>query len=283
MIIDLHTHIFPDRIAPAALEKLRSASHTRPFTDGTAGGLSQSMKEAGIDLSVVLPVATNPRQVPHVNDAAVHTHETRRETGIDSFGALHPDFEGWEEEMERLAAGGIRGIKLHPPYQGVDFDDPRYLRILKKAAELSMPVLIHAGLDVGLPGARQATPEKVRQAVDAVPGVTLILAHMGGWRCWEDVLRLLPDTPVLLDTSFALGDMTPDDGQEITLQDLRMLSPAKFMDLSHAFGPHRLLFGTDCPWSDQKKYLSLFSSLPFTEEEKKMILGENAKKILKMA
>ena len=49
MIIDFHTHIFPDKIAPSTMDKLCSASHTRPFSDGTADGLRASMRQAGIE------------------------------------------------------------------------------------------------------------------------------------------------------------------------------------------------------------------------------------------
>ena len=42
MIVDFHAHTFPDRIAAAAVDKLKHASHTRPFSDGTAAGLKSS-------------------------------------------------------------------------------------------------------------------------------------------------------------------------------------------------------------------------------------------------
>ena len=281
MIIDVHTHTFPDKIAAAAVEKLQSSSHTKAFANGTVSDLRLSMARAGIDVSISLPVATNARQVPHINDAAIRAHEARMETGVDSFGGMHPDYDGWAEEMERLCAAGIRGIKLHPPYQQVDFDDERYLRVLRKAAALRMPVLIHAGKDVGLPGAEQATPEKVRRALDRVPDATLILAHMGGWRCWETVEKLLPGYPVYLDTSFALGSMLPSgDGFYKTAGELAMLTPEGFMDLVRAFGPERILFGSDCPWSDQAEYLARVAALPLTEDERAAILGGNAEKLL---
>ncbi len=282
-IIDLHTHVFPDRIAPAAVAKLRDASHTRAFLDGTAAQLQASMKRAGIGRSVVLPVATSARQVPHINDAAIARHRSAPETGIDSFGGMHPDFEDWEKELERLRDAGIRGVKLHPPYQGPDFDDGRFLRILKKAAALSLAVLTHAGLDVGLPGERQATPEKIRRAIDRVPDVTLILAHMGGWRCWEETEKLLAGTPVYLDTSFALGTLTPsgDGFFDAAPEEMNMLSGEQFVHLTRVFGADRVLFGTDSPWMDQKEYLARFLALPLREEEKRQILGENAEKLLK--
>ena len=53
-------HTFPDKIAAATLDKLKHLSHTTPFSDGTAAGLAASMARAGVDRSVVMPVATQP-------------------------------------------------------------------------------------------------------------------------------------------------------------------------------------------------------------------------------
>ena len=284
MIIDFHTHTFPDKIAAAAVDKLQAASHTRPFSDGTVDGLRASMAVAGIDASVVLPVATSAKQVPHINDSAIRVNWQAKETGVHSFGGMHPDFPDWEQEMERLCAAGVRGVKVHPPYQGVNFDDPRYIRVLKKASALGMLVVTHAGLDVGLPGAEQSTPEKLLRAREQAPDTTLILAHMGGWRCWDDVERLLPGTGVYLDTSFALGHMTPNgDGFYKTEADLAMLEQEQFLRLIRLFGADHILFGTDSPWSEQTASVQKIRALPLPDADMRAILGGNAEKLLKAA
>lgn len=281
MVIDFHTHAFPDKIAPATIGKLQGMSHTRPFTDGTVGGLTSSMARAGVDYSLVLPVATNPRQVPHVNDASIRLNDRGMETGVLSLGCMHPDFEGWKAELGRIAGAGIQGIKLHPVYQGVDFDDPRFLRILDRAGELGLIVLIHAGLDVGFPGVVHSSPKMIRRAIREVGPLTLVLAHMGGWRCWDEVEELLPDTGVWLDTSFALGSLTSNgDGYYTTPEDLALLSEEQFIRIIRTFGARRVLFGTDCPWGDQAEDLARFQSLPLTAEEQGAILGGNAQHLL---
>ncbi len=281
MIFDFHTHTFPERIAARAIESLAAASHTKPFTDGTAAGLRASMERAGIDGALVLPVATNPRQVPHVNDASIAVNHAGEETGIYSFGCMHPDFPDCEAELKRLAGAGIRGIKLHPVYQGVDFDDPRCLRILEACAELNLAVLVHAGLDVGFPGVVRASPAMILRAVRAVGPLTLILAHMGGWRCWDEVLDTLPKTGAYIDTSFSLGRMTPGtDGYYRTEESLALLDGARFMDLVRAFTPQRVLFGTDSPWGDQAAELRRIRALPLSPAELELILCGNARRLL---
>ena len=43
MVIDIHTHTFPDRLAATTIPKLELAAHTRSFSDGTNAGLAASM------------------------------------------------------------------------------------------------------------------------------------------------------------------------------------------------------------------------------------------------
>ena len=62
MIIDFHTHLFPDKVAPKAIPKLADLSHSVPSYDGTKAGLYASMQRGGIDVSVILPVVTAPHQ-----------------------------------------------------------------------------------------------------------------------------------------------------------------------------------------------------------------------------
>ena len=283
MVIDIHTHTFPDKLASTTIPKLEGMSHTRAWLDGTAAGLAASMREAEIDVSLVLPVATSPRQVVHVNDSSARINQAGPETGIYSFGCMHPDFDGFREELARVKALGMKGIKLHPVYQGVDFDDVRTLRILDRAGELGLAVLTHAGLDIGFPGVVHVSPEMVLRAVEQVGPVTLILAHMGGWRCWDQVEALLDRAPVYLDTSYSLGNITPLDDGFYRPEDLPMLGEAQFVRMVRRFGHTRFLFGTDSPWSSQKESAARIRALPLSEEEKTAILGDNAQRLFQFS
>ena len=280
MIIDIHTHTFPDKIAAATLDKLQSLSHSHPFTDGTQRGLAVSMSQAGIDVSLVLPVATNSRQVEHVNDASARLNDLGPQTGIYSLGCMHPDFSGWKEELARIQRLGLKGIKLHPVYQGVDFDDLRYLRILDRCGELGLAVLTHAGLDIGFLGKVNCSPAMVLQAVRQVGPVTLILAHMGGWRNWDEVEQLLPETSVYLDTAFCLGTITPNGDGYYGPNDLGLMKEEQFLSMVKQFGPQRILFGTDSPWGGQKEGLAQLRALPLPAKDLGDILGNNAQRLL---
>jgi len=280
MILDIHTHIFPSEIASKAVDKLKRASHTHPFSDGTSAGLVKSRRSAGVDCCVILPVATSPKQVVHMNDRAILTNDLYNETGLLSFGGMHPDFPDWKLELSRLARAGVRGIKLHPVYQGVELDDLRCLRIMERAAELGLVTLTHAGYDIGFPGAELCTPEMVMQVFQELGGIPLILAHMGGWRQWDEVERLVVQTPFYLDTAYCMGPIVPLEGEPWTGGPLETMSREQFLRFVEVFGPQRLLFGTDSPWGDQKKSVETIQSLPLSQEDKDAILGGNAARLL---
>ena len=282
-VIDIHAHTFPEKIAARAITSLQAKSHTLAFTDGTLDSLSRSMSDAGITYSVIQPVATKPEQVIHVNDSSIAINERFLETGIMSFGAMHPDFEGYAAELERLSRAGVRGIKLHPVYQGVRADDERYIRILRKAVELEMTVLFHAGYDIGFPGNGYALPERIAAALRESGEVRVILAHMGGWRSWREAEEVFAQSNVYIDTAFSLGEFEPlDDGYYGSREECRMLKGEEFVRMVRSFGAERVIFGTDSPWASQSETLRAIDSLPLTEAEKCRIFYDNSADMLSL-
>lgn len=277
MIIDFHTHTFPDHVAQRAIGGMQQNTHAQAFSDGTVGGLARSVADAGIDYCVTLPVATNPLKLKSMNDAAITQNG---KDGLICFGAAHPDAPDWKEEMQRIKAVGLRGIKLHPHYQGVDFDDARYLRILEQAGELGLIVVTHAGQEIAYPGSDKSSPQRIAAALRQVGPVTLVLAHMGGWKDWDQVCDVLGNTDCLFDTSFSLGAIAPLPGAPYSREELRLLQQAQFAEMVNRIGAQRILFGTDSPWADQRAEIEKIRSLPLSAQQKQAILGINAKRLL---
>lgn len=58
MIIDFHTHMFPDKIAGRTLDYLSGIFGASPFADGTYTGLCNSMGKGAVDISIALPAVT---------------------------------------------------------------------------------------------------------------------------------------------------------------------------------------------------------------------------------
>ena len=280
-IFDFHTHTFPDRIAAKALGNLSHASHTVPFADGTEKGLIIKMKEGGVSGSLILPVATSAQQVEKINSSAAEVNRKYKDEGLISFGCMHPMYENFSDELKRIRDLGLKGIKIHPVYQGLDIDDPVFVRIIKEAADLGLTVITHAGLDIGYPGVVRCSPLQCRHVVEEVGRFSFVLAHMGGWRNWDEVPDVLSDTGVFLDTAFSNGRFYPlkDDGYWHD-EDCYLLNEEEFMRIVKAFGAGRILFGTDSPWSDQKESIAFIEKLPLSDDEKKKILWQNAADLL---
>lgn len=265
MMIDFHTHIFPDKIAARSIEALSKVSGVKAATDGTLNGLLASMDRSGVELSVIMPVVTKPTQFESVNTFAAKVNE-QYAGRLLSFGGIHPDSEDYKSELNQIKDLGLPGIKLHPDYQGAMIDDVRYMNIIEYADALGMIIMVHAGVDIGLPEPVHCPPDKARKVLDTLKPKKLLLAHMGGWKQWDEVYEYLAGENVYLDTAFCFDYMTQD----------------MFLKLCEKHGTDKILFATDSPWSDARKDMEVIKSLPLTDEAKEAIFSGNAKQLLKM-
>ncbi len=263
--IDFHTHIFPEKIAAPTIAHLAAACGIPASHDGTANGLRNSAKRAGVDLSVVLPVVTKPSQFQSINTFAAAVNA--EQNGLLSFGGIHPDNDNIDECLDRIVELGLKGIKLHPDYQGVFIDDERYLRIMQGAVNRKLYVSIHAGIDAGLPDPVHCPPARTKNALSKLrlPSTPyIILAHGGGWGQWDQVETELCSQPVYFD----LG---------VTLE---YINEEQLLRIIRAHGADRILFASDSPWSDQSETVKRFEALPLSKEEKEQIAHKNAERIL---
>lgn len=271
MVIDIHTHVYPEKIIERTMAKLSSVSGITPCTNGMKSGLMDSMKKAGIAYSVIQPVATSPKQVKRLNWEAVEINQTTRETGLVSFGAIHPDTEDYAEVLTAMKQDGISGIKLHPDYQNAFFNDIRYKRIVEKATDLGLYIMVHGGVDIGLPEPVHCTPAMVDEMMRDTHTGNLIIAHMGGWRLWDEVEELLVGKNLYFDTSFSLACMDEVEG---------MLSRERFTQIVRDHGADKIVFGTDSPWGDQSVFKNWVLGCGLTEEELSYVMFENSCHIL---
>lgn len=282
MIIDFHTHTFPEQIAKRAIAKLSGSAHIKSYSDGTLDGLKDSMKAAGIDYAVLLPVVTKPGQEQDINELAIETNGHFQETGILSFGGIHPDNEDYRRILKNLAEHGIPGVKLHPVFQQTNFDDIRYLRIMECACENNLIILTHAGFDVSFPGADFVSPARIRSACEHLHPDKLVLAHMGGWNDWDSTEELLTGFGVYLDTAFTLAPLRSNTEDNDTAEHYTPLSREQFLRMTKNFGADHILFGSDSPWADMAESLKLVQESGLKSTELEAVLGGNAARLLNL-
>ena len=268
MIIDFHTHCFPDALAPRAIASLSATFSTmsinHPQYDGTAAGLRDSMKRNGITRSVVCNIATNAHQTHKVNDFAISLAAS---DDLIPLGSLHPDCEDPEGEINRLQAAGIKGLKIHPDYIMTHFDSPSMYPIYGLCEARGMFLLSHTGYDPISPDLFHAVPDQILHVLSDFPRLKVVAAHMGGLQCEGDVAdRLMGKENLWFDTSLISFD--PD----------RRIPLLRRLVKEH--GASRLLFATDSPWSHVDEELDCIRRCDLPDDILSRIFCENALSLL---
>ena len=238
MIIDTHTHIFPDKIAGSALHKLSEVIGLKPGTNGTYDGLRASMDEAGIDVSLILPVVTSPHQFDSILRFAVFLNENFSECEgprLISFGGIHPECSDYKVLLRQVKNAGFK-------------------RIIYAASELGLIVLTHTGFDPYTPGHEYCTPDMILDVLKDVAPPKLILAHMGSNENYQESMEKLCGQNVWLDTAYSIIRMPENE----------------LVRMIHMHGADKVLFATDSPWAGQKEAVYHFKNLSgLSEKEKK--------------
>jgi uncharacterized protein len=262
MVIDFHAHCFADKIAEGAVSTLEKQAGIQAVAPGTAEGLKSHMNRCGVDLSVVLPVATKPSQVVTINRWA----KEKEDKQLLFFGAVHPDDPDFAATAESLKSQGFLGVKFHPDYQRFFVDEPRMMPIYELLRDAGLIVVLHAGIDIGYPCPVYCTPLMIRHVLDNIRGINLVAAHMGSHALWRDAEELLVGQPVFFDTSYSFY-MLQKQGME------RMIS---------RHGAENVLFGTDYPWKSASDEIKYIRSLSLSAGDIDRILYSNALSLLKL-
>ena len=117
-MIDTHTHLFPDKIAPKIVENMRAdAANQIPLSgDFTLKDLKAYMARCGVEAVFTFCVAERAKVVPSANDFLISINDQRT---IFSFGTILPDLENPVAEVRRIRERGLRGIKFHSLFQPI--------------------------------------------------------------------------------------------------------------------------------------------------------------------
>ncbi len=264
MIIDFHTHVFPDALAERAVRTLMFNIDEvfTPVTDATAAGLLSHMRTSGVDISVVQPVITKQSQFRDVNLWAQSICSDK----LISFGGIYPHTDDYKRDIDFVVSLGLKGLKFHAEYQDFIADDLKMLRIYDYALSRGLIILHHAGFDPGFSGPVKTGPRRFRNIADAMKGGIIVAAHFGGHDEWDDVERYMVGTNIYLDTSMGF-DYFPKE---------------QFLRIVRDHGIEKILFASDSPWSDATTEIQHLKALPLAAHEKDMLLNGNAKRILNL-
>lgn len=267
MVIDFHVHLFPEEIAERTLEILHKnmirvyKTDQPPCYNGTIEGLAKAMDDNGVDMSVIMPIATKVTQSGTINSFAKKISNGKT---VISFGSLHPYQEDAFDTLKLLAEQGFKGIKLHPDYQRVACDDERFINVVKSAGELGLHTVIHAGIDPGVEPPCMAAADKLIRFLNRVDASRVTLAHLGAFAQWDEVEKHFIDTPAYFDTAALC----------------RFIDTEQYKRIIDRHGADRIVFGSDMPWEAPADTYKKLAELNLSDEEMELITHKNAMKIL---
>jgi predicted TIM-barrel fold metal-dependent hydrolase len=258
MIVDVHCHAWPDRIASLALSGRTPQLERRG--DGTIGGLRRAMAAAGADQAVVLGIADEARHVDGVNRFVARC----KGDGFFGFGTVHPDI-SVEQNMASLRANGVRGVKLHTLFQGFTLNDPRMYE-LYEAFGSEIAVIAHVGSGGDRAANERGTPAMIRDIVKTFPSLRLVCCHFGGYHQLDDAEALLLGLNVYLETSWP--------------PTLAEIAPSRVKEIISKHGSDRIVFGSDWPMADPGAEIAAIKALGLRDDTVEDILGRNFIRLL---
>ncbi len=274
MVIDFHTHNFPDSIAPRAIATMVEMLQHKfiPFGDGTLACQLADAKANGIDRCVMCPIATKPSQADVILRTALEIRDGARgeeaARTIVPLASVHPADPSFAAHLKAIADAGIPGIKLHPYYQGFRLDDPSVFPFFEAVRDLGLVVISHCGYDHGFRGVPMSCgPKEIAALLSAVPGLgpRFVAAHLGGREGNPPgATDLLLGTGCLIDT--ACLEMLQDDPDAIRVME--------------TWPADRIVFGTDYPWNRQGRLVDWVKAHRPSQAEQDAIFHANAERLL---
>ena len=276
MVVDFHSHDFPDAIAPRAMAGMcrMTAGTLWPSGDGTEANHLAALECAGVDRAVVCPIATKPAQwepiLRRATDIMSGAHGERARTRFVPFASVHPNDPDVIAHLEAIAAAGVKGVKFHPYYQDFSLADPAVWPMFGKIADLGLVVVCHAGGDVSWKTERgKCGPDEIAALLAAVPGLAprFVAAHLGGcFRYGPHATDRLLATGCYVDTSALHARWHYDE-------EMRIL---------RAWPRERILFATDFPWVALPEAIRWVRSVR-DPADWPAVFGDNAARLLNLS
>lgn len=279
MIIDFHTHIFPKKIRENREkyfpdEATFSLLYNSPKSKlAGAQELIATMDEQGVDKAVIFGFPwKNPKTLSEHNDYIAESVE-KFPKRLVGFCCLDPFSEKAASETRRCLAGNFAGVGELACYQsGFDEEAVKHLEpIMEICRQADVPVLIHTNEPVGhaYPGKAPMTFSQLYRLIRQFPENKMVLAHWGGGLFFFYLAKK--------EVKESLRNVYFDTAASPYLYD-----PKVYRIAVQIMGPEKILFGSDYPLITPSRYFKEMQAAGLSPDETRLILGENAAKLLRI-
>lgn len=294
MVIDAHIHLYAPEVSidPRAWGEARGESDwvncVAPADRATLQGwatverLLRDMDEAGVDRVVLLGWYWRNQATANLQNGWFANWIKAYPDRLTAFAAVVPSAgNAWCDDLRRVLDLGFRGIgELLPQAQGFTFADESFAMLMQIARDYRVPTNIHATDSLSMtPGACVVrTPlEGYLGLVEDFPENIFILAH---WGAGLPFYELNPKVKALFRNTFY-----------DTSASALLYHPSVYRRVCDLVGADRILFGSDYPLLTHRRItreptflqdLQDARSAGLSESELQRILGENARRLLRL-
>ena len=253
-IFDSHVHLWKGEESLQAYEEQVKKAHLEVAGIGAMwfGGPNQAL-------------AGKPDEIRAGNDGIIAL--AAKHAKVLPIATVHPyDGPAAVTELERVAAKGIKVLKIHPHTQKFDPDDPRVLTLVQRAGQLGVIVLMD-NADI-LPG----DSEKLFNLALKAPKTRFIFAHLGAmnFRFWN-ILKAVRTAENLF------ADNINFDISAIVAMVADSPIEDEFVWTIRNVGIDHVLLGSDYPQFSLEQDVTALGNLPLTDSERAKIRYENAR------
>ena len=272
MIIDCHTHIFPeevrkDRASFCKRDKGFSFIYKDPKSR-MAGveDLIASMDESGIDRSVICGFPWKQPDLCSLHNQYLLASASRYPNRLIVFISLlfsNPDWSA--KELDRALKGGARGVGEIAFYsdemasQDISSMKPIFTQMEKR----EVPLLLHTNETIGhsYPGKGRTPLERFYELILSFPNLAIILAHWGGG---------LPFYELMPEVAKVMANVYYDTAASPFIYSKKIYAIAR-----EIVGAEKIFFGTDFPLISPRRYFKELEESSLSKQDREKILGLN--------
>lgn len=279
MIIDCHTHIFPDPVRTnreAFCQKDEGFSSIYGNPRARMAGvrdLIASMDETGVTRSVICGFPWSHPHLCHLHNEYLFESASQYPDRLIVFASLlFSDPEGSGRELEWALKWGARGVGEIGFYsqEMTSADIHRMRPVLSMMEGQGIALLLHTNETIGhsYPGKGQTPLERFYELIHLFPRLSVILAHWGGG---------LPFYELMPEVAKVMANVYYDTAASPFLYSSKIYAIA-----SEIVGARKILFGTDFPLLSPRRYFRELEESGLSEEDRQKILGQNGEALLRL-
>jgi len=276
-IIDSHVHTFASddiagKIIPS-FNEIYDIEFENPG-NGTIANVLNNMKLGGIDHTIMVNFA--PPKIIEDNNMWTLEAASEFDGRLIPLVNFHPEMEGsLSEHLDRYIGLGAKGIKMHPMAQSFDVRDERLDELYNKCSEYSFGILIHCGRVSNARLNEYSDFECILPIIEKYPKLPIVLAHMADGNV-EHVLKASKEySNVYFDTSIVISGYP----EIMNVNEPSWLEDDQVVAVINEIGADKVIFGSDFPWGSPIHDLKRIMNLKLTDQQKRLIFSENAKRI----